>query len=45
MAAADFPALIERHRNCFLAGKTRPVEWREAPLDSLLRGVLARLTS
>jgi aldehyde dehydrogenase (NAD+) len=35
MAAADFPALIARHRNCFLSGKTRPVEWREAQLDAL----------
>jgi hypothetical protein len=26
--AADFPALIARHRDCFLSGKTRPVEWR-----------------
>jgi hypothetical protein len=45
MAAADFAALIPRHRNCFLSGKTRPVEWREAQLDALLRGLLARLTS
>lgn len=35
MAAADFPALIARHRNCFLSGRTRPVEWREAQLDAL----------
>jgi hypothetical protein len=35
MAAADFPALIARHRSCFLSGKTRPVEWREAQLDAL----------
>jgi aldehyde dehydrogenase (NAD+) len=35
MAANDFPALIARHRSCFLSGKTRPVEWREAQLDAL----------
>lgn len=35
MEAADFPALIARHRNCFLSGRTRPVEWREAQLDAL----------
>jgi aldehyde dehydrogenase (NAD+) len=35
MAAADFPGLIARHRNCFLSGRTRPVEWREAQLDAL----------
>jgi acyl-CoA reductase-like NAD-dependent aldehyde dehydrogenase len=34
-AANEFPALIARHRNCFLSGKTRPVEWREAQLDAL----------
>jgi aldehyde dehydrogenase (NAD+) len=35
MAANDFPALIARHRNCFLR-KTCPVEWREAQLDALV---------
>jgi aldehyde dehydrogenase (NAD+) len=35
VGAANFPALIARHRNCFLSGKTRPVEWREAQLDAL----------
>ena len=35
MAAADFGALVARHRECFLSGKTRPVEWREAQLDAL----------
>jgi hypothetical protein len=35
MAASDFAALVARHRKCFLSGKTRPVEWREAQLDAL----------
>jgi hypothetical protein len=35
MEAADFPALIARHRDCFLSGRTRPVEWREAQLEAL----------
>jgi aldehyde dehydrogenase (NAD+) len=35
MAAADFGALVAWHRECFLSGKTRPVEWREAQLDAL----------
>ncbi len=35
MAAADFGALVARHRECFLSGKTRPVDWREAQLDAL----------
>ena len=35
MTAADFGALVARHRECFLSGKTRPVEWREAQLDAL----------
>jgi aldehyde dehydrogenase (NAD+) len=35
MMAADFGALVARHRKYFLSGKTRPVEWREAQLDAL----------
>jgi aldehyde dehydrogenase (NAD+) len=35
MEAAAFPALIARHRNCFLSGRTRPVEWRESQLEAL----------
>jgi aldehyde dehydrogenase (NAD+) len=35
MATSDFAALVARHRKCFLSGKTRPVEWREAQLDAL----------
>ena len=35
MTAADFGALVARHRNYFLSGKTRPIEWREAQLDAL----------
>jgi aldehyde dehydrogenase (NAD+) len=35
MTAANFGALVARHRKYFLSGKTRPIEWREAQLDAL----------
>ena len=35
MATSDFAALVARHRNYFLSGKTRPVEWREAQLAAV----------
>jgi aldehyde dehydrogenase (NAD+) len=35
MAVSDFEQLVTRHRKYFLAGKTRPVEWREAQLAAL----------
>jgi aldehyde dehydrogenase (NAD+) len=35
MAAADYQALVARHRKYFISGATRPVEWREAQLDAL----------
>jgi aldehyde dehydrogenase (NAD+) len=35
MIAADFGALVARHRRYFLSGSTRPVQWREAQLQAL----------
>ena len=35
MAASDFADLVARHRDYFLAGKTRPIEWRETQLKAL----------
>jgi len=35
MGALDFEQIVARHRRYFLAGRTRPVEWREAQLVAL----------
>src|SRR4051794_17441469 len=35
MPIPDFGPLVARHRNYFLSGKTRPVEWRKAQLTAL----------
>jgi aldehyde dehydrogenase (NAD+) len=35
VANVDAKTLIKRHRDYFLAGRTRPVEWREAQLEAL----------
>lgn len=35
MANPDFAAVVARARSYFLAGKTRPVEWREAQLAAV----------
>jgi aldehyde dehydrogenase (NAD+) len=35
MNTTDVPALVVRHRNYFLTGATRSVEWREAQLTAL----------
>jgi acyl-CoA reductase-like NAD-dependent aldehyde dehydrogenase len=35
MTGSDFGATVARHRNYFLSGATRPVEWREAQLTAL----------
>lgn len=35
MTGTDFGAVVNRHRNYFLSGATRPVEWRETQLTAL----------
>lgn len=35
MATCDFAMLLARHRQCFLSGKTRSLEWRTAQLTGL----------
>ncbi len=35
MNTAEFPTLVSRHRNYFLTGATRSVEWRESQLTAL----------
>jgi aldehyde dehydrogenase (NAD+) len=34
-ANAGYEPMVARHRDYFLSGKTRPVEWREAQLSAL----------
>src|SRR5690348_13062655 len=35
LSAADFPALVARHRHYFVSGATRSVEWRKRQLIAL----------
>ena len=35
MDTPDYAALVARHRDCFLSGRTRPEAWRQAQLQAL----------
>ena len=35
METPDYAALVARHRDCFLSGRTRPEAWRQAQLKAI----------
>ena len=42
MPGLDYAQIVARHRNYFLSGATRPVEWREQQLTALQRMMTER---